>query len=261
MEEALYRDILRKLKTSEDIPYLEKKLGVESPVLFMILVQKTVEETRGGRFHKVKAGSPGLLERWRGGEGILEMARRTKFPPVLLASFIMEEMGFGKKTIKRMVKNPEQIRETRLRREVQEAVEMDFVYSPWAHRLQEERAAMGERIIKNWLVQRGARFKEENEMKKGKTPDFIIESDLLVEGVDIAWIDSKASFGSPQEHKKNMKDQLRFYQEEFGPGMVVYWFGYVEGIETDGTIVKDKDFFGGFHDEVTRLLGTTGREL
>lgn len=41
------------------------------------------------------------------------------------------------------------------------------------------------------------------------------------------WIDSKAMFGSPAVHRRNA-EQLMSYVHQFGPGLVVYWFGHVE---------------------------------
>ncbi len=258
MDESLYLEILASLKGLGDIPGLARRHGTPEAVLLMILNQKVVEETRGGRFYRVKANSAGLLERWEGGETLLDLARRADFSPVLLASFLLEEIGFGRKQIKRMMKNPDMVKDQRLRQELEAALGADHVYSPWAHRLQERRGAKGEGIIRDWLEEKGIRFKGEKDMGGGKTPDFVMESELLVDGSPITWIDSKASFGSPTEHRKNMKRQLRFYLEEFGPGMVVYWFGYVEGVGGDGVIVKDGDFFEGFEKDIEGLFRMTG---
>jgi Protein of unknown function TPD sequence-motif len=46
----------------------------------------------------------------------------------------------------------------------------------------------------------------------------------------IHWIDSKAMFGDPLTHRDNLENQLQGYVNRFGPGLVIYWFGYVEEI-------------------------------
>lgn len=46
----------------------------------------------------------------------------------------------------------------------------------------------------------------------------------------IHWIDSKAMFGDPLTHKDNLENQLQGYTHRFGPGLVVYWFGFVDEI-------------------------------
>ena len=47
-------------------------------------------------------------------------------------------------------------------------------------------------------------------------------------GWNINWIESKATFGDRVEVNKNMKKQLEPYLELFGQGVVIYWFGFVD---------------------------------
>ena len=58
----------------------------------------------------------------------------------------------------------------------------------------------------------------------------------------VNWIDSKAMFGDEKQHEKNM-DQYTGYTSRHGPGMVIYWFGYVETLsEMDDDILVVCDF-------------------
>lgn len=260
MEKALFDKIWNRLDSEGEIART-KGTAVSKETLWMIHVQKKVQDMRGGRFYKVKARAADFLDDFQKGRSLVDIARAERFPPVLMASFIMEEAGEGKKRIKKMIKNPAMIQDPRLRTEVEKAVEADYLYSPWVHALQVERAKAGEGIIRKWLEEKGMDFIEEADMStSGKTPDFVIQSDLMVEGQSIRWIESKAGFGSPAEHQRYMKKQISHYRRELGRGMVVYWFGFVDGIEVDdGIMVKDSRFFHALVEDIDKLFSLARR--
>ena len=65
-----------------------------------------------------------------------------------------------------------------------------------------------------------------------------------IDGMKIHWIESKASFGDDIELRKNVRRQLKPYTDLFGTGAVVYWFGFVEGIEPpEGVMLLPGTFF------------------
>lgn len=57
-----------------------------------------------------------------------------------------------------------------------------------------------------------------------------MEVPIAVNGFVINWIESKAQFGSPDTHKRYIKEQFLSYWNRFGPGLVIYWFGYVDNV-------------------------------
>ena len=53
----------------------------------------------------------------------------------------------------------------------------------------------------------------------------------------VHWIDSKACFGDERTHKQHLDGQYSTYWNRYGTGMVIYWFGYLEGLEGSDEVV------------------------
>lgn len=76
-------------------------------------------------------------------------------------------------------------------------------------------------------------FQTEEQLRiKGfdKTPDFKLEIPICINDKIINWIESKASFGDSQNHQQYYEDQFKGYLNRFGPGLVIYWFGFVKDL-------------------------------
>ncbi|XP_050075234.1 CDAN1-interacting nuclease 1 [Anopheles maculipalpis] len=88
--------------------------------------------------------------------------------------------------------------------------------------------------LKKMAREAGMVFYDEGDLRRtgyDKTPDLKMAVPFMYRGQVINWIESKASFGDVDSHKRYVKDQLSSYGNRFGPGIVIYWFGYVESIE------------------------------
>lgn len=55
---------------------------------------------------------------------------------------------------------------------------------------------------------------------------------ILLKGHLVNWIDSKAMFGDDQSHNENALKQYGTYVNRFGAGAVVYWFGFVQDLQS-----------------------------
>ena len=55
----------------------------------------------------------------------------------------------------------------------------------------------------------------------------------------VAWIDSKATFGDDRIHAKQQEEQYSTYVNRYGPGLVIYWFGALEGLGHEDVMVLD----------------------
>jgi len=241
MLKSEYEFIYGKLESPKDIEELSKKYSKE--MLFNILARKIVRSTTKD-FYIIKNKKSKLFARWMQGESFLQIANSINFPPVLTAKFILERMGLPKRQINLCINSPEKVQIKRIKKEMEEVVKQDFIYAPWANKMQLENGRRAEGKIREWLEGKGIKFLTEKQCKKNhkKTPDFLLEKEIEIEGKKINWIESKASFGDEKEIKKDCRKQLTPYVENFGPGLVVYWYGFIDGIVLDNVAIVSEDF-------------------
>ncbi len=113
------------------------------------------------------------------------------------------------------------------------------------------RANMGrehESILAQRLLAIGASFLADgaqNAINLTKTPDALLTSEVVVDGVVIKWVESKALFGDPATMGEHFSTQLIPYRDRYGPGLVIYWSGYVAQAATRlsdgrGILVRDR---------------------
>lgn len=227
-----YKDCYFLLKKSSDIDKLAESKKMDRELLLVMYTQRTVRDATR-RFHQIKAQAPQLLKKWKEGKSIASISRELNFPSVLLGMILFQLDGMPRKTFWKYIKEPEKSRSPRIRKEMKKIISADLVYSPAGMEIQEKRGQWGEKRLFDWLDLHKIKYRTEEELrgKYPKTPDALLDKPIKLDGVVITWIESKASFGDEIEIKKNVRRQLKPYTELFGNGAVVYWFGYVEGIE------------------------------
>lgn len=256
MDRSTYNKIYKSLQSFEDVFRLLKEYSEPPGVVATLLNQKVVKLARNSH-RSIHGRDEELFFRWKTGMSILELARRSHFPPTLMASLIMKKYGFSKKITNLLFRNPEQIQSERLRREVKKALNADYFFSPRAHAMQVLKGDMGEEIIGKWLDKHEIAYLTEAELREngeGKTPDFVLKEPLSIEGLEVKWIESKALFGDESEHRHYMNKQFNEYSKLFGEGMVVYWYGFLEGLASETYLIKDHSFFAECQEEVDELL-------
>jgi hypothetical protein len=226
-----YKQLYDKLRNPKDIDRLAKT-GLDRELLLVIYNQKVVRNSTR-RFYEVKNISRKLLRKWRRGRSFMDIAREINFPPVLTAHLILKEDKMPRKKFWSFLSDTSAIRDKRLRRELEQVSRNDLVYSPSAMEKGFERGKLGEEKLFKWLEKRKIPFRTENQIKGEfpKTPDFLLGKPIKFNGSKRYWIESKASFGTVEEVRRNVRNQLKFYKELFGDGIVVYWFGFIEDID------------------------------
>jgi hypothetical protein len=246
MKFSEYKKVYDRLRIPRDIKDLAKN-GYNSELLLVIYNQKVVRESTR-RFYQIKDKSKKLLRDWKRGASFVEIARKVRFPSVLVAHLILKENQLTKKKFWKYLSNPKEVRDKRLRNELTRVAKDDIVYSPVAMEDNYKRGKLGEEKINKWLTSRKISFRTEDDIKGEypKTPDFLLKKPIKFMGSKRYWIESKASFGSPDEMKRNIRKQLKHYKELFGDGIVIYWFGFVEDYDInmpEGVFLGDDTFF------------------
>jgi len=227
-----YKNIYSQLKKPSDIDHLAERLGIDREFLLVLYTQRTVRDATR-RFYIVK-------------KDIKKIARIINFPPVLLGLMLGAEIDLPRKQFWKYIRDPNSCHDKRLRKELMQIAEEDMIYSPRGAQIQTDRGVWGERQLQEWLDKRELKYRTEVELRAThkKTPDCLLEKPIQIDGMKIHWIESKASFGDDIELRKNARRQLKPYTEMFGTGAVVYWFGFLEGVEPpEGVMLLPGTFF------------------
>jgi hypothetical protein len=230
--EEMYEDLVSRLRRYSDILEVSRETGVPEESLLVIYTQKvTRDATR--RYYRVKSRARKFYHQWRSGKPLMKFSLENRFPPILTAFIILQEGDISRKGFWRMVESPDRVGDARLRREIKEIVRNDPIYSPEGAVVQAARGRRGEERLQGWLDSLGIGYRDEEELRGNypKTPDILLDAPIVYNGTKLFWIESKGNFGDRMEISRNFKRQLKPYSELFGPGMVIYWFGVVEGLE------------------------------
>ncbi len=232
MQLRTYDNICKKLHKFDDIKKISRHMHLPEELVFVIYTQKTTRKATKD-FYVVKRNMKKYHHQWKRGRSIVSIARHLNFPATLLALMILQEDGMGRKQFWSTIRDLENIEDIRLKRELEEVCADDKLYSPEGMDLQYERGRKGEEQLYEWLDKNGIAYKTEKDMrgKYPKTPDSYLDEPIKYKGKDIHWIESKAIFGDQKEIRRHIKKQLAPYTELFGPGIVIYWFGYLNDIQ------------------------------
>nr|XP_025949741.1 uncharacterized protein C15orf41 homolog isoform X1 [Dromaius novaehollandiae] len=185
---------------------------------------------------------------------LLELANEVDFAPSLMARIVLErflqEQGQAipsKTLINSMLRDPSQIPDGVLANQVYQVL-ITVVFFFCGNAVICLADAIGhehEVLLREMLLEKNLSFIAEDQLRaKGydKTPDFILEVPVAVEGHIIHWIESKASFGDESSHQAYLQDQFWSYWNRFGPGLVIYWYGFIEELDCHrerGILLKD----------------------
>ncbi|KAH7387359.1 hypothetical protein KP509_16G019500 [Ceratopteris richardii] len=133
----------------------------------------------------------------------------------------------------------------RLHDDLYKCMDNDNATSPYIELIRRVTGIEYEAHLYRQLKELGISFQTENDLREAgfsKTPDVKLDVPIAVKGRVVNWIDSKASFGDEFNHKNQAELQFQRYVNRFGPGMVIYWFGFVEELDIHPDVLLLDDF-------------------
>ena len=135
-----YNDIMSVIdyRTPEE---LISEFKITKQIAYSLYSQNIIKYVKRNH-HRIKSLSPQLHRSWKRGKTILKISNEKRFPPALIANFILTEHGMKKREIQQILLDPSKCTTRRLTPELKDALEKDRVYSPM---LNDTRALEGRR--------------------------------------------------------------------------------------------------------------------
>lgn len=183
---------------------------------------------------------------------LLEMAIEVDLSPALMARLILDRFLLGlegempsKTTLSSMLKEPSLIPDHILANNIYQCTINDCCYGPLVDCIKHAIGQEHEVLLRDKLRERNLSFLDENQLRAmgyDKTPDIMLEVPIAVEGLIVHWVESKASFGDDHSHRTYLNEQFWSYCNRFGPGLVIYWYGFIGELDCQrdrGILLKD----------------------
>ena len=223
------------LSTTDVVELSEKLPDVGYNAVYSQMSQNHQNHLRKtSHLHRAEAAFSAYLARYEQGEHVWQIAESVNFPPTQLARLFLERLlGLAKPDVSARVKDRQLIADARLRDETELCVQKDERCSPWADKCRRVVGREYEYILEQSLLGAGLPFATEDTLRSqgfSKTPDVRLLVPFAVGLHVVNWIDSKAMFADRATHEQYLSTQYRSYVNRFGSGLVIYWFGFVEGL-------------------------------
>lgn len=237
MRQCEYEEILKQL--TDSIESVDSAMQVtdasRETVMAIFMRKRQLEVKLQMKGIQAKGHEPDHWYRqWQETGDILLLASTLGLPACLMARMVLKGWNDSDKQkgrVTQLLQNPQLIEDEALRCSVSHCIRMDPIYGPDQDRMRQEAGKWGEDTLYSALTSLNIPFWMEQEMRQqgyAKTPDAILLEPIAIDGSIVRWIESKAWFGDPTGHQEALKEQFFPYVNRFGPGMVIYWHGFVD---------------------------------
>ncbi|XP_075982620.1 CDAN1-interacting nuclease 1 [Anticarsia gemmatalis] len=170
---------------------------------------------------------------------IIQLSDCQGISPALFARSLLQSVYSDSTVAKKYIKDTTLIEDKDLAYQVFLGIMNDNQYGPYADIIKQSIGLEYELRLERELRLMNITFSDENVLRSrgyDKTPDFKLDVPIAVDGFIVNWVESKALFGDEENHSGYLKEQLLCYWNRFGPGLVIYWFGYLETLESTAEV-------------------------
>ncbi|XP_026760622.1 CDAN1-interacting nuclease 1 isoform X1 [Galleria mellonella] len=169
------------------------------------------------------------------GNVIMKLSDSQGISPALFARSLLQNVYSDSTMAKKCIKDTTLIEDKDLAYQVYLGIMNDNQYGPYADIIKQSIGLEYELRLERELRLMNITFSDENILRSrgyDKTPDFKLDVPIAIDGFIVNWVESKALFGDEENHSGYLKEQLSCYWNRFGPGLVIYWFGYLETLNS-----------------------------
>lgn len=198
--------------------------------------------------HLIKKSSD-IISDYTSGSDILELSKKYDGSPLNLLRIIFQKKYNTKLT--KIIKN-KKILDNRDKSELQIAVSSDS-YALINQNEILKNATIFENKIAKILDSKGIKYKTQEDLVREQkqdnsvptnTPDFLLQSDLTINGIKINWIDAKNFYGSDSKFiKKKIIKQTKKYIDEWGTGSIIFNLGFSSKLQFENILLIDFESF------------------
>jgi hypothetical protein len=187
------------------------------------------------RHSQLIANSKKIIYDYRNKKNILAISKKYDGSPLNIMRIILSQNN-SKEKIKKLFNKPDLLDEYDYEQFTIAKDNDDFALIN-----QDEvqtKATEFEKEIEEFLKKSGIKYKTQNDLAKEQikihgiaisTPDFLIESELTIDGQIIKWIDAKNFYGSNVSFVKGkITDQTKKYIKNYGKGSIIFNLGFNE---------------------------------
>jgi hypothetical protein len=187
------------------------------------------------RHHFLIKNTNSIIKDYKEGINILEISKKYDGSPLNIMRIILLKTN-SKEKVKRLFNKPELLSENDFKQFTIAKKNDDFALVNQDEILVQSN--LFEKKIENVLKKNNIDYKTQEELSNeqikiyGKpinTPDFLLKSDLKINGKNIKWIDAKNFYGSNINFvKSKINEQTKKYINNYGQGCIIFNLGFNE---------------------------------